>query len=43
MNYQETLSWLYDQLPFYQQEGQVAYKKDINHVFDFFNKNGKIF
>jgi len=41
MNYKETLSWLYNQLPFYQIDGQGAYKKDINHVSDFFNKNGK--
>ena len=41
MNYQETLSWLYEQFPFYQQEGSSAYKKDINNVLDFFNRNGK--
>ena len=40
MDYQETLSWLYDQLPFYQKSGQSAYKKDINNMVDFFNKNG---
>ena len=40
MDYQETLSWLYNQLPFYQKSGQDAYKKDINNMVDFFNKNG---
>ena len=40
MDYQETLSWLYNQLPFYQKSGQDAYKKDISNMVDFFNKNG---
>ena len=40
MDYQETLAWLYDQLPVYQKSGQSAYKKDINNMVNFFNKNG---
>lgn len=41
MNYQETLSWLYNQLPSYQKEGQSAYKEDINNMVDFFTRTNK--
>ena len=40
MNYQDTIDWLYNQFPFYQRDGKVAYKKDINNVREFFNKHG---
>ena len=32
MNYQETLYWLYNQLPMYQLQGASAYKKDLTNV-----------
>lgn len=43
MNYKETVIWLYNQLPFYQKEGKVAYKKDLNHVLNFFKKHGEYY
>tara|TARA_B100000945_G_scaffold316250_1_gene316807 strand:+ start:39 stop:1073 length:1035 start_codon:yes stop_codon:yes gene_type:complete len=43
MDYQETVHWLYNQLPFYQKEGAIAYKKDINNVVNFLKKNGQNF
>ena len=30
MNYQETLDWLFSQLPMYQRQGKAAYKADLN-------------
>jgi len=32
MNYQETVSWLFNQLPLYQQVGAIAYKKDLTNT-----------
>ncbi|MGY5351732.1 bifunctional folylpolyglutamate synthase/dihydrofolate synthase [Wenyingzhuangia sp. IMCC45533] len=32
MNYQETLDWLYNQLPMYQNQGAKAYKKDLSNT-----------
>lgn len=32
MNYQETLNWLYNQLPMYHLQGASAYKKDLTNV-----------
>ena len=32
MNYQETLDWLFAQLPMYQRVGQVAYKADMKNT-----------
>ena len=32
MNYQETVNYLFQRLPFYQREGNVAYKKDIGNI-----------
>ncbi|WP_419545600.1 bifunctional folylpolyglutamate synthase/dihydrofolate synthase [Odoribacter laneus] len=32
MNYQETLDWLFAQLPMYQREGQAAYKANLNNT-----------
>ncbi len=31
MNYQETVQWLFAQLPMYQQQGAIAYKADLNN------------
>ena len=41
MNYKETISWLYEQFPYYQKDGKTAYKKDIDNVLNFFNQNGQ--
>ena len=32
MTYQDTLQWLYKQLPMYQRQGKQAYKKDLSHI-----------
>lgn len=32
MNYQETVEWLFNKLPMYQQQGAVAYKADLNNT-----------
>ncbi|GGF61052.1 bifunctional folylpolyglutamate synthase/dihydrofolate synthase [Wenyingzhuangia marina] len=32
MNYQETLDWLFSQLPMYQKDGAKAYKKDLSNT-----------
>ena len=32
MNYQETLNWMFNQLPMYQLQGASAYKKDLNNA-----------
>lgn len=32
MTYQETLDWLFSQLPFFQRQGEKAYKKDIGNT-----------
>jgi dihydrofolate synthase/folylpolyglutamate synthase len=29
MNYQETLNWMFSQLPMYQRQGKIAFKKDL--------------
>ena len=31
MNYQETLNWMFNQLPMYQQQGASAYKEDLTN------------
>ncbi|MGY6648844.1 bifunctional folylpolyglutamate synthase/dihydrofolate synthase [Wenyingzhuangia sp. IMCC45574] len=33
MNYQETLDWLFHQLPMYQKQGASAYKKDLSNTW----------
>ena len=43
MNYAQTIDWLYNQLPFYQNQGETAYKKDIGNVLNFCKKFGKEF
>ena len=35
MNYQETLNFLYKQLPIYQRVGKVAFKKDLTNIIAF--------
>ena len=32
MNYEQTLSWLFNQLPMYQRQGKVAYKANLNNT-----------
>lgn len=32
MNYQETVNWMFNQLPIYQLQGAVAYKKDLTNT-----------
>ncbi len=34
MNYQETLIWLYSQLPMYQRQGEAAYKANLNNTLE---------
>ncbi|MBU8892588.1 MAG: bifunctional folylpolyglutamate synthase/dihydrofolate synthase [Bacteroidales bacterium] len=34
MNYQETLDWLFDQLPMYQRQGKAAYKADLSNTLE---------
>ena len=34
MNYQETLHWLFSQLPMYQRQGKAAYKADLNNTLE---------
>ncbi len=35
MNYQQTLNWMFAQLPMYQREGKAAFKKDLNNSIAF--------
>lgn len=32
MNYQETLDWMFSQLPMYQRQGKTAFKKDLSNT-----------
>ena len=32
LTYQETLNWLFNQLPMYQLKGAIAYKKDLTNT-----------
>lgn len=32
MNYQDTINWLFHQLPMYQNQGKTAYKKDLSNT-----------
>ena len=41
MDYSQTLIWLYNQLPFYQDKGGLAYKKDVHNILNFSKKNGR--
>lgn len=40
MNYQETLEWMYKQLPMYQRIGAAAYKADLNNTIALLNLLG---
>ena len=40
MNYQETLDWLFAQLPMYQLQGAIAYKKDLTNTIILANHLG---
>tara|TARA_R110001606_G_scaffold90953_4_gene203174 strand:- start:51 stop:1259 length:1209 start_codon:yes stop_codon:yes gene_type:complete len=35
MTYQETLNWMFSQLPMYQREGKTAFKKDLTNILAF--------
>lgn len=35
MTYQETLSWMFAQLPMYQKQGKIAFKKDLTNILAF--------
>lgn len=35
MNYQQTLEWMFAQLPMYQREGKTAFKKDLTNILAF--------
>ena len=41
MNYQETLNWMFNQLPMYQQQGPSAYKEDLTNSILLSNYLGK--
>jgi dihydrofolate synthase/folylpolyglutamate synthase len=32
MNYNDTINWMFQQLPMYQMQGTIAYKKDLNNT-----------
>jgi len=40
MTYQETLNWMFSQLPMYQREGNVAFKKDLTNILAFSKELG---
>lgn len=40
MNYQETINWMFAQLPMYQQQGASAYKKDLTNTILLVNHLG---
>lgn len=40
MNYQETLDWMFVQLPMYQRQGEAAYKKDLSNTLLLVNRIG---
>lgn len=40
MNYQETLDWMFSQLPMYQRIGSAAYKADLKNTIDLLNLLG---
>lgn len=35
MTYQDTLDWMFQQLPMYQRQGQTAFKKDLTNILAF--------
>jgi dihydrofolate synthase / folylpolyglutamate synthase len=40
MNYQETINWMFNQLPMYQTQGASAYKNDLTNIILFANHLG---
>jgi dihydrofolate synthase/folylpolyglutamate synthase len=40
MTYQETLHWMFSQLPMYQRQGQTAFKKDLTNIIAFAEELG---
>lgn len=40
MNYPETLEWMFQQLPMYQRQGKIAFKKDLSNTLLFAEKLG---
>jgi dihydrofolate synthase / folylpolyglutamate synthase len=40
MDYKETISWLFDQLPMYQRIGKAAYKADLKNTVTILNATG---
>ena len=37
MDYQETVQWMFQQLPMYQKDGKKAYKNNLNNILNFSN------
>ena len=35
MTYQETIDWMFSQLPMYQRQGKTAFKKDLTNISAF--------
>lgn len=40
MTYKETVNWMFAQLPMYQQQGKIAFKKDITNIITFSKELG---
>lgn len=40
MTYQEVIDWMFSQLPMYQRQGKVAFKKDLTNIVAFCNELG---
>ncbi|MDT7833462.1 folylpolyglutamate synthase/dihydrofolate synthase family protein [Flavobacteriaceae bacterium S356] len=40
MNYQDTLDWMFSQLPMYQRQGVAAFKKDLTNILAFSKELG---
>ena len=40
MTYQETLNWMFAQLPMYQRQGKTAFKKDLSNIIALSNELG---
>ena len=40
MTYQETLNWMFAQLPMYQRQGKTAFKKDLSNILALSNELG---
>ncbi|MFT6869165.1 MAG: dihydrofolate synthase/folylpolyglutamate synthase, partial [Polaribacter sp.] len=40
MTYQETLNWMFAQLPMFQREGKTAFKKDLTNIIAFSQELG---